>query len=156
MQRKNNILKKRAFALVSAIVIIVVFSIIMAFSLKMNAKTSKRVVDSYIKNQAELYAKNAAEYSLYKISKASSNCLPKTIKPFSIDGLYDVNISLSYAYSNVTCDNNYILLKDAPDKSRQYGYVKIDIIVSIKNNSLNSEPIRIYRSYLEDITPYLK
>jgi len=69
MQRKNNILNKSGYILIMAIVFLVIIATIMAFSMRITTQDSKMVLNTYIKNQAELYAKNAAEYALYKISK---------------------------------------------------------------------------------------
>ena len=80
--------------------------------------------------------------------------------------LYKV-ITLSYVFSDhnktQTCgsDNTNKLdiyipnLMDA-NGSKEYGYVKIDVFVSTNASDVATEAIRIYRSYLEDITPYLK
>ena len=165
MQRKNYILKpmkRNGFAMIMAIAILVVIATIMAYSIQTTTKTGKRVVDIYVKNQAELYAKNAAEFALYKISQSTDKCSPASITPFTIDGIYKVSVDLDYAYADnntSTClTNNYVTLTNPPvgQGDREYGYVKIDVTVDVDSGSINSEPIRIFRRYIEDITPYLK
>jgi len=142
--------------MIMAIAVLVVLATIMALTLQLNKKTSKTIIDTYVENQAELYAKNGAEYALYLIATSGAKCSPTTIAPFTIDGLYTVHVDLSYAYSNAgTCTKTYIDLKDAPTSAREYGYVRIDVSVDVNKSSINSEPIRIFRRYIEDITPYL-
>jgi len=46
-------------------------------------------------------------------------------------------------------------LIDTGDSDREYGYVKIDVFVSVLQN-VDSEPIRVHNIYIEDITPYIK
>ena len=157
-------MKRSGIAMIMAGAVLVVLATIMAFSIQMTAKTGKRVVDIYVLNQAELYAKNAAEFALYKISRSSSRCSPASIGPFTIDGLYKVTVDLDYAYAaednnTSTCGaNDYITLTNTPagQPDREYGYVKIDVTVDVNSNSVNSEPIRVFRRYIEDITPYLQ
>jgi Tfp pilus assembly protein PilX len=159
MSRKNNLLKrsKPGFAIYMAFAVMMIMATMMAFSIHTNAKTSKRIVDIYVKNQAELYAKNAAEYALYRIANATTRCSPASISSFSI-GDYTISVDIAYAYSNTDCTSpakNYIALGDAPTSEREYGYVKLDVTVDVNNAQLNTEPIRIVRRYVEDITPYL-
>jgi hypothetical protein len=159
MSRKNNLLKraKPAFAIYMAFAVMVIIATMMAFSIQTNAKTAKRVVDIYVKNQAELYAKNAAEYALFRIANATNRCEPASITSFTIDD-YTITVDIAYAYSNTDCTSpakNYISLQDAPTSEREYGYVKLDVTVEVDNDALNTEPIRIVRRYIEDITPYL-
>lgn len=165
MQRKNDLLKpmkRSGIAMIMAVAVLVVLATIMAFSIQMTTKTGKRVVDIYIRNQAELYAKNAAEFALFQISRSASRCSPASIGPFTIDGLYKVTVDLDYAYADnntSTCGvNDYVTLTNPPvgQSDREYGYVKIDVTVDVNSSSVNSEPIRIFRRYIEDITPYLQ
>jgi len=162
MQRKNNLLKRNGFAMVLAIGVLVVLATIMALSYALSTTTTKRVVDSYIKKQAELYAKNSAEYILFKISQAANNCQPDdALITYTLDNIYDVEINVDYAYSNENCtdnngdDNNYVSLTNATSDAAEYAYVKIDVTVVVNNGSINSEPIRIFRRYIEDISDYI-
>ena len=155
-------MNRSGIAMIMAIGVLVILTMIMAFSIQMTAKTGKRVADIYVRNQAELYAKNAAEFALYQISQSTSKCSPSSIGPFTIDGLYRVFVDIDYAYADnnaSTCaTNDYIPLTNPPlgQQDREYGYVKIDVTVDVYSSSINSEPIRIFRRYIEDITPYMR
>jgi len=157
-------LRRDGFALIMALGMLVVIATIMALAIQLSSHTSKRVVDDYIKNQAQLYAKNGAEFAIYKISKDFNSSQPCSIKSINtnIDGIYDLNITLSYAFSdhNITqaCDNNGTHTLDLMDAngSREYGYVRIDVFVDTNRSGVTTEAISVYKSYLEDITPYLK
>ena len=147
--------------MIMAVGVLVILATIMAFSIQTSSKTTKRVIDSYIKNQAELYAKNAAEYALYKISTSTTNCSPTTIPTFNLGDHdeYQIDIKIQYAYSNIKCpttSDNYVTLQSASSAARSYGYAKIDVTVLVNDTTIASEPIRIFRRYLEDITPYMK
>ena len=162
MQRKNNLLKKDGFAMMMALAVLVVVASIIAFTFTLTTQTTKRTIDSYVKKQAELYAKNSAEYVLFKISKASNNCKPDNeLITYTIDGIYDVSINVDYAYSNTSCtdsngnNNDYVTLQNMDDNASRYAYVKIDVTVEVDSGSINSEPIHIFRRYIEDITDYI-
>ncbi len=138
-----------------AVAALVIIATIMAFSLQMTTKTAKRVVDVYVKNQAELYAKNAAEYALFEIANSATRCNPTSIGPFTLDGIYNVSVSISYAYSNPPAGCvGYVTLQAAPDSSREYAYAKLDVTVSAVPGTVTTEPVRIFRRYIEEIDPF--
>ncbi len=164
MYRKNRLLKKPAFAMIMAIIVLVVMATIMAFSVQFSSLTNEEIVEQYVKNQAELYAKNAAEFAKLLIAEKHTKCEPQTIDGFSFDNngvsyadhnhTYNVYIDLNYAYSNTSCSgHDYIDLQDTP---YEYGYVSIDVAVAVDGSKYGGEDIRVVRRFIEDITPYLQ
>ncbi len=168
MQRKNNnVTNKKAFAMMMAIIVIVTLTTIMALSIQLSTKDSKRVVNRYLYDQAKLLAKNAAEYTIYLIKNATQNC--PTFNQSSYDfmengGLYSITVNTSYAYavtsdvntSNCNASNTYITLNTPTNSEKNYALVKIDVTVDVNSLSAGSEPIRIKKTYIEDITSYIK
>ena len=157
MQRKNYLLKRAhrsAIAMIMAIFVLVVLATIMAFSIEMSAKTGKRVVQTYVANQANLFAKNAAEYAVYKISK-DKNCSTTSFNT-TLQKYYHVNVNISYILSDTTtgCPLSTITLMPMGEENG-YAYARIDVSVTVDNDALAIEPVRIFRRYIEDITPYV-
>ena len=164
MQRKNDLLrpmKRNAIAMIMAVAVLVVLGIIMAFSIQMTTKTAKRAVDIYVEDQANLYGKNVAEYVVYKISQ-EKNCTRGIPTSFDIDngnGLYHADLNLTYmvsddnasSYCNQVSDVN---LSIDPDNGN-YAYVRIDVTLRVDDGNVTTEPITIFRRYVEDITPFV-
>ena len=122
----------------------------------MNVKTTKRAADIYVENQANIFAKNAAEYVVYKISK-ERNCSIQL--PFSVDleEYYHVDVDVSYIYSDPNasgCTTSAIALTPAGEADA-YAYARIDVSVTVENESVGTEPVRIFRRFIEDITPFV-
>ena len=155
MQRKNYLLKKEGFAVIMAVMVLIVIATIMAFSIQMSAKNDKRAVDIYLLDQAEIFAKNAAEYTVYRISQ-NKDCSLASIPTFVLHDFYKVDVNISYAFSDPipgVCTGSGITLQSA-GYGDAYGYARIDVSVTVDGN-VTAEPIRIYRRYVEDITPYI-
>ena len=157
MQRKNYLLKRAhrsGIAMMMAIFVLVTLATIMAFTIQVTAKTSKRAVDIYVEDQANLFAKNAAEYAVYKISK-DRNC---SISSFSttLQSYYQVSVNISYILSDITtgCPISTITLTSV-GSADAYAYARIDVTVTVNDPEIVSEPIRIFRRYVEDITPFV-
>ncbi len=140
--------------MIMAIFVLVVLATIMAFTIQMTVKTGKRAADVYVEEQANLFAKNAAEYTVYKISK-DRNCSLTSFNT-TLKTYYNVNVNISYILSDTTaaCPVSSIALTSvgAPDG---YAFAKIDVTVTVNNQAVDTEPVQIFRRYLEDITPYV-
>lgn len=159
MQRKNNILrtnphkKRSGFAMITAIIVIVVISTIMAISLSLTTETTKRTVDLYLYEQAELVAKSAIELTLLEIANRnpSSNCLNTyTALPFdaNITNLFDVNVTMQYIFTNnIGACNIYI---NNINTAEQNGSVLMDVVVSTKTD-ITTEPIRYFRRSIQKL-----
>ncbi len=163
MQRKNCILKGRSchrsgIAMIMAIFVVIIIATIMAFSIQMTTKTAKRAVDIYVENQANLFAKNAAEYAVYKISKEKS-CVDFSAlftPPIVLRDYYTVDVSVRYFVSdpNAACPVSDVALTPVGDADA-YAYARIDVTVTVDDDDVATEPVRIFRRYVEDITPFV-
>ncbi|EQB39659.1 hypothetical protein M947_06600 [Sulfurimonas hongkongensis] len=150
MQRKNYILNRKkvqyrsGFAMMMAIIVIVIISTIMALSLSLTTQTAKRTTDIYLYEQAVLYSKSAAELALLEIAQNGS-CT--TIAPYTLDGIYDINVTLKYVYKGLTCggDNDYFTTIQTDE---QNGSVLMDITVTTNEGT---EPIRYFRRSIQKL-----
>lgn len=176
MQRKNNILTplkstvkdfssrnnfktnhKSGFAMIMAITVIVVIATIMALSLSMTAETSKRTTDIYLYEQSVLYSKSATEYALLQI--AENNPCNWTGDNFTIDedgagsgiGIYDVNISVQYIYTDAStaCAPGLDYFDIVTEE--QNGSVLMDVTVSVDPSQTLGEPIRYFRRTIQKL-----
>ncbi|MFA7500280.1 MAG: hypothetical protein WCY85_04660 [Sulfurimonas sp.] len=161
MQRKNSILKtnphkkrgtfvkrRSGFAMITAIIVIVILSTIMALSLSLTTETAKRTVDLYLYEQIALHAKSAAELAMLTIAKGGP-CT--TITPYTINGIYDVNVSLQYIYTNPSpCA--VALTYFEVTTPEQNGSVLMDVTVSVRaDQNLSTEPIRYFRRTIQKL-----
>ena len=158
MQRKNYLLKqpmqRSGIAMIMAIFVMIILATIMAFTIQMTTKTAKRAADIYIENQALLFAKNAGEYVIYKIMK-DKNC-SLTSYNTTLQTYYQINVNISYILSdpNSVCPTSEIALTAVGDADA-YAYARIDVTVTVDNDAVATEPIRIFRRYVENITKFV-
>jgi len=160
MQRKNYILNKRnslhrsGFAMIMAIIAIVIISTIMAFSLSLTTQTAKTTTDTYLYEQAVLYSKSAAELALLEIAKtniAEDGCLNSFETDFpdelGKESLFQAKVTMKYVYSaEVTgCDKYFIIT--TPE---QNGTVLMDITITTKDE-VATEPIRYFRRSVQKL-----
>ena len=152
MQRKNYILDRKkslhrsGFAMMMAIIVIVIISTIMALSLALTTQTAKRTTDIYLYEQAVLYSKSAAELALLRIAQNGS-CT--TIPSYTLDGIYDVNVSVRYVYKGLACGgtNDYFTTLQTDE---QNGTVLMDITITTKDE-IATEPIRYFRRSIQKL-----
>jgi len=144
-KNNNNPLKRSGFAMIMAIIVIIIIATIMTLSLSLTAQTSKRTVDMYLYEQVALHAKSAVELAMLEIAK--HGCINDINK--KIDGIYDVNVSMRYIYTNpVGACTNYITIT-TPE---QNGSVLMDVTVSVRaDQNLSSEPIRYFRRTIQKL-----
>ena len=157
MQRKNyflrnSISKKRSgFAMIMAITVVVVLSTIMALSINMTNKSSKRTADIYLYEQALLYSKSASELALLDIAK--KGCINTFDTNFS-NSIYDANVTMRYVYTGAVNDSSgnpcdeYISYIQTPE---QNGSVLMDITITINDPTVVSEPIRYFRRIMQKL-----
>lgn len=160
MQRKNSILesayykgkhtssKHSGFAMIAAILVIILIATIMTLSLSLTAQTSKRTVDVYLYEQVALHAKSAAELAMLEIAK-NGPCTP--IPDYTLDGIYSVNVNLQYIYTNPSPCNAALTYFEITTPE-QNGSVLMDITVSVNaDQNITTEPIRYFRRTIQKL-----
>jgi type II secretory pathway pseudopilin PulG len=154
MQRKNYTVKRdfrSGMAMIMAITVIVIMATIMALALALTTQTTKKTADLYLYEQSVLLARSAAEYSLLKIAQ-DGPCSHFNDLNFVQDGIYDINITNRFIYTNplpTGCDttNTYATVK-TPE---QNGSVLIDVSVSVTDPTVVSQPVRYFKRSIQKL-----
>jgi len=149
MQRKNSLLnKKNGFAMIMAITVIVIIATIMALSLSLTSKTTKRTTDIYLYEQAKLYAKATSEIALLHIAKNGCQNTDNIIFGNAGEIQYDANVTMRYIYTTpVTGCTQYATIS-TPE---QNGSVVMDILVTLHDPTITSEAIRYFRRTIQKL-----
>jgi len=147
MQRKNNLLMssnhKNGFAMIMAIIVVIVIGSLMAFSLSLVAQTGKRTTDLYLYEQTVLYSKSAAELALLDIAE-NGPC--RAGLNTTLGGIYDVNITYGYVLDAALAGcNSAGFTVTTPE---QNGSVIMDITVTTNEGT---EPIRYFRRVMQKL-----
>ena len=149
MQRKNNLLKplklkRDGFAMIMAIIVVIVIGGLMAFSLSLVSQTGKRTTDLYLYEQTVLYSKSAAELALLDI--AQHNPCTQVDNNYTLGTIYNANVKMRYVYTSpcASATNDYFTVT-TPE---QNGSVLMDITVTTKEGT---EPIRYFRRVMQKL-----
>jgi hypothetical protein len=159
MQRKNRILKqhRRGIAMIMAISVIVVLGTIMALTLQMTSQTTKQTINDYLHEQAILLTRSATEYTLLRISDTDrrGGCLTNLTGTYQ--NIFNINmtwqyIGLSDGNANNECNasDSYITNANVADPNSK-GSILLDVVVSVTDTNITSEPIRYHRRTLQKL-----
>lgn len=154
MQRKSNILKfsRHGFAMIMAILVIIIISTILTLALSLTAQTSKSSVDLYIYEKANLLARAAGEYARLRIGQeAFCGYVGTNGVPIVEDTYYNITIDVNYAYDNSVAICNPADTHTATSQEMRFGAALIDITVEVNDATITSEPIRIFRRKLVEL-----
>ena len=161
---------RNAFNLIMAIGMILILSGAAIMTLKYVSISAKHISDSYIKEQAEIFAQSVIEATILKIEgidrKIShaddsaetfeGNCI-KTLNFNSADDKFhaDVTITKYYLYKGVDNDGQYHCNDTNLDVNistrESHGYVMIETVVTTNpnNEKVNQSNIRIAKRSLQ-------
>jgi len=151
---------RSGFNLLMAIAMILILSGMAIMTMKYVSISAKHISDSYIKEQAEIFAQSVLEATILKIEgydrKANGNCL-NNLQFHSNDGRFDANVSITayYLYQGKDNDgvNNYCgSLAVSVGTRESHGYVMIEMVVTSNQNNpkiKGSTPIRIVKRSLQ-------
>lgn len=140
------VIKRRGFAMIMAIFILVLIALGGTMLLSKGSAGSKSGSKRYLHTQAELLAKSAKEYAILRIQgfdTAGGDCLNQldiTVNSAGGTPMYNINISMLYAFNGPapvggTC--NFL----AQNTGRQTT-VQLDIVVTDQN--VSDEEIRVH------------
>jgi hypothetical protein len=147
LQRKGSVLKK-SFALITAILFIVLISTLLALTFYFSTKSAKKSGDIFAQKQAELLAISSTGFAILAISghNFSSNCVEKiNIQYPDTTPVFDINITLMYIGKNLPCSPN-TELNDSIATADSNGTVIIDTLVTYK---LTPEPVRFHKRTIQ-------
>ena len=167
MQRKNNFLKpfkskRTGFAMIMAIIVVIIIGGLMAFSLSLVSNTGKRTTDLYLYEQTVLYSKSAAELALLDI--AQNQPCTQVNNPYNFPlgcvgagCVYNATVAMTYVFYD---DPLTLLVNESPctaaigtdafvvNTPEQNGSVLMDITVTTREGT---EPIRYFRRVMQKL-----
>ncbi len=135
--------------MLTAIIFILVISLILALSLSLMRDTTQKTTNRYLYEQAQLLARSATEYAVMAAQAQDiGNCLRKIDMQYQ--NIYDINISLHY-FGNGLPASCPILANDVGHKESNSS-VLIDVWVHLKPNIAQEEnPISYLRRTLQKL-----
>jgi len=143
--------KRSGFAMILAIVIVVLVAMGGALLLRNVATGSKSVDDNYLRTQAELLADSATEFAVmraqgFDISAAAGNHCLENLNISVQDAVgtqaYDVNVSLAYSFRGAQfpgCSAAHVLAQNTLKDTM------ILMDVTVTDHNLSTEPIRVHK-----------
>jgi len=141
---------RKGFGLITAIIILVLVSTLMALMMSLSATSVKQTSDLYFKEQAELLSRSAAEYGLLAISghDNSVNCLENINLTYG--DAYNMSIEFYYIYdSRPTPSCGHILADNiATNKSTLTTIMDVKVEVDQAVTGI-TEPIVIQRRTIQ-------
>ena len=141
---------RRGFGLITAIIVLVLVSVLMTLMLSLSATSVKQTTDLYFKEQAELLARSAVEYGLLALSGHENNvsCVEKV--NITYQGLYEANLSLYYIYAGSAVSPCSHVLVDNISTAESNLTALIDVTVRVRQDVTGlSEPIVIHRRTIQ-------
>lgn len=141
---------RKAFSLITAIIILVFMATLLVLMLSLSTQSAKQTGDVYIKEQAELLARSATEYALLAISghktDTTNGCVEKIDLRYPANApSFDINVSIYYIGKNLPCTSSKILDNNI-STSDSNATVIIDTFVT---NLQSDEPIRYHRRTIQ-------
>ena len=156
MQRKNSILNYRrgqnrgGFAMIMAIFFMILMATLMAYMLESTADTTKRTINDYLLEQAQLIAKSSVEYAILQASdhNRTTGCLESVPVAYTASGL-EANVTIKYiGFDSITgCSAVYGEIQTAESN----GTMLIDVYVKNDGSLGLTEPISFHRRTLQKL-----
>lgn len=144
---------RSGFAMIIAIIVIVVISTFMALSLSLTAQGGKRMTDVYLYEQMVLYAQSATEEALLSIADTGFGVGCVNSFNTTYNGIYDANVTIRYIFANggvnVGGCANYI---NDINTTEQNGSVLMDVRMSVPTSrNLSTEPMTYFRRTIQKL-----
>ena len=144
---------RRGFGLITAIIIMVAVATLMSLMMTLTHASLKLTTDVYLKEQAELLARSAVEYTLLAISGHDNNnsCVEHVniTYPNATTPTHEANVSVYYFFKGAPANCNQVLANNI-DTNESNMTALFDVWVSVDmNNTGISEPIVIHKRLLQ-------
>ncbi len=145
---------RRGFGLITAIIIMVAVALLMSLMLTLTHASLKATTDVYLKEQAELLARSATEYTMLAISGHDNNnsCIEHVNinYPNAMTPTHEANVTVYYFFGNGAPANCNTVLDNTIVTKESNMTALIDVWVSVDmNNTGITEPIVIHRRTLQ-------
>ena len=169
MQRQVRILRiyghRGAFALIAAVFLMLLLSIMLLKMLSYSAENAQQVVNDYLLEQAQLAAYGATEYAMLQVSADNRNvaCTKNIVMTYpagSVTGtkLFDINVNVQYVWagtppSGTDCDNTGVTGSAITvTTAEQNGSAYVDVTVTSDTANIGlTEPVRVHRKTLQKL-----
>lgn len=141
-----SVTKRKGFAMILAIFVVVMVALGGTLLLSNAAKGSKSISDNYLRAQAELLAQSATEYALMRaqgVDTTAGACLNQlniTVNDAGGTAMFDVNVSLAYSFEGAVAAGCTALANTTGKDTM----VMIDATAVTRAN-ITTEPIRAHR-----------
>ncbi len=164
--RKNG--SRRAFALIAAVFVMLLISIMLLKMLAYTADSNQRTVYQYLDEQARLLAYSATEYAVLAVSgtnRQASGCITTITSAYPSAGankMFDITTTIRYVWSDdaslgadrlsnlpASCTGANLLAQVATPQ--EHGGMLVDVVVSSASNLNLDEPIRFHRRTLQKL-----
>lgn len=156
MQNKNRILKRGGFAVIAAVFLMLLITLMMLKMLSYSTDVAQRTTNLYLYEQAVLLAYNATEDAMLQISEqdpATAGCVSGYTKYYPSTGtpMFDITVSVSYVWYSVNpptaagCATGALYVNNP----EQNGSAIVTVTVKSDASVGLDEPIRYYRKTLQ-------
>jgi len=136
---------RRAFSMLTAIIVILLIGALLAYTLSISSATVRQTSDLYAKEQVQILARSATEYTLLQIGGTdfvTSGCYNG--QNFTYNG-FDINTTVSYIGTGLPSSCTHVLADPiATDESN--GTAIIDVTVTYTDDG---KLIRYHRRTLQ-------
>ncbi|ACM92120.1 hypothetical protein NAMH_1379 [Nautilia profundicola AmH] len=144
---------KKAFGVISALIIMLLVAALMVAVVKISFISIKHTSDSYLQQRAQLFMQSVIENSLMAIEgynrKTNNNCLEHlTFKDEQKRFIANVDILKYYCYdlNDCPCDN---AVKISTPKSHGYVLLKVTVESNITNPKNDNKKIKLEKVTLQ-------
>jgi len=145
---KKRLFFNNGFAMLSAIMLVVLVAGIAVEALKLSRINSAKTEKIYLREQTELHTLSAIQLTLLEIANKGfgSDC----VNDFStiLDGLYVVDVKVHYIFSEDYTDCNMFT---STVSGEQNGTVILDISVKVEDESILPERISYFTRRIEKL-----
>ncbi len=163
MQTQSYFLKRKGFALITAVFLLIIISAMLVTMLSLSTETTKRTANDYLNEQAILLAYGATEQAVLSISGSNlTAACPTAIGPTNypaVNPILTVTTTMRYIWANgqspggANC-NNYIDQSQSAGNQlttiESNGAVVIDVTVQTVAG-LMDEPVTFHRRTLQKL-----
>ena len=159
MQNKNSVLTRGGFAVIAAVFMMLLITLMLLKMISYSTDVSGRTTDNYLNEQAQLLAFNATEDAVYRISgidPSTSNCIISFTDtyPSNTTAIFDISVQIKYVWQTgaiptggANCNTTFTTVNTA----EQAGSALIDVYVTSHANLNLHEPIRVHRRTLQKL-----
>jgi len=160
--------KRRGFALIAAIFLMLLLSMMLLKMLAFTADSNKRTLYEYLNEQAILLTYSATEYAVLAISgtdRATSGCLTTINASYPSSGsdkMFDITTTIRYVWSddpafgadrlsNLPASCKGTNLHAQVQSPEEHGAALVDVVVKSAAGLGLDEPIRFHRRTLQKL-----